>query len=148
MRKHQQGFTLIELMIVVAIIGILAAIAIPSYMDYTGKAQMSEALNLAGGLKAAVAEAYNVNGALTDLDGGTNGIPADTANDADAIGTYAASSAVDEGVITVTMQNGISACAAGETITLTPTESGNNLTWECTTSSSCAPSSCDVESDT
>ena len=54
--KKQQGFTLIELMIVVAIIGILAAIAIPAYQDYTIRAQVSEGLNLAGGAKTAVAE--------------------------------------------------------------------------------------------
>jgi type IV pilus assembly protein PilA len=56
MKKIQQGFTLIELMIVVAIIGILAAIAIPAYQDYTVRAQVTEGLNLAGALKAAVAE--------------------------------------------------------------------------------------------
>ena len=54
--KKQQGFTLIELMIVVAIIGILAAIAIPAYQDYTIRAQVSEGLNLTGGAKAAVTE--------------------------------------------------------------------------------------------
>ncbi len=58
MKKMQQGFTLIELMIVVAIIGILAAIAIPAYQDYTIRAQVSEGLNLAAAAKAAVAETY------------------------------------------------------------------------------------------
>ena len=56
--KKQQGFTLIELMIVVAIIGILAAIAIPAYQDYTRRAQVSEGLSLAAGVKTAVAESY------------------------------------------------------------------------------------------
>ena len=58
MNKVQQGFTLIELMIVVAIIGILAAIAIPAYQDYTIRAQVSEGLNLASGAKAAVSESF------------------------------------------------------------------------------------------
>ena len=57
--KKQQGFTLIELMIVVAIIGILAAIAIPAYQDYTIRAQVSEGINLASGAKAAIAERYD-----------------------------------------------------------------------------------------
>ncbi len=60
--KKQQGFTLIELMIVVAIIGILAAIAIPAYQDYTIRAQASEGLSLASGAKAAVAEPYQDTG--------------------------------------------------------------------------------------
>ena len=58
MKKVQQGFTLIELMIVVAIIGILAAIAIPAYQDYTVRAQVSEGLNLGGGAKTAVTEFF------------------------------------------------------------------------------------------
>ena len=62
MKKVQQGFTLIELMIVVAIIGILAAIAIPAYQDYTIRAQVSEGLNLAAGAKAAVTEYWQDQG--------------------------------------------------------------------------------------
>ena len=62
MKLVQKGFTLIELMIVVAIIGILAAIAIPAYQDYTIRAQVTEGMNLAGGVKAAVAEYYANNG--------------------------------------------------------------------------------------
>src|SRR5687768_12939427 len=62
MKSVQKGFTLIELMIVVAIIGILAAIAIPAYQDYTIRAQVTEGLNLAGGVKAAISEFYAQNG--------------------------------------------------------------------------------------
>ena len=62
--KLQKGFTLIELMIVVAIIGILAAIAIPAYQDYTVRAKVSEGLNLAGAAKLAVSETYDSNGAF------------------------------------------------------------------------------------
>ena len=62
MHKVQQGFTLIELMIVVAIIGILAAIAIPAYQDYTIRAQVTEGMNMAAAAKAAVAETWNARG--------------------------------------------------------------------------------------
>ncbi len=66
MKKVQQGFTLIELMIVVAIIGILAAIAIPAYQDYTAKAQASEAFALLDGLKTPVVDATSQDASLTD----------------------------------------------------------------------------------
>src|SRR5690606_25057088 len=62
MKKIQQGFTLIELMIVIAILGILMAIAIPAYQDYTVRAKVSEGLNVAGAAKLAVAETYQTNG--------------------------------------------------------------------------------------
>jgi type IV pilus assembly protein PilA len=64
-KQIQQGFTLIELMIVVAIIGILAAVAIPAYQDYTAKAQASEAYTLLGGLKTPISEAFSNNADLT-----------------------------------------------------------------------------------
>ncbi|MBI2993665.1 MAG: pilin [Gammaproteobacteria bacterium] len=78
MNRFQQGFTLIELMIVVAIIGILAAVAIPSYQDYTARAQVSEGLSLTSQFKTTLAEYYADNGnydsvAISDLGGTTSG---------------------------------------------------------------------------
>jgi type IV pilus assembly protein PilA len=94
--KKQQGFTLIELMIVVAIIGILAAIAIPAYQDYTIRAQVSEGLNLSGAAKAAVTEFYQDQGVppITNAEAGLDGAIA---------GKYVATVLVGaNGVITVT----------------------------------------------
>src|SRR5690606_13976810 len=70
MRQNQQGFTLIELMIVVAIIGILAAIAIPAYQDYTARAQVSEGLSLASGMRTSISDNFQVNGDFSGLTAG------------------------------------------------------------------------------
>ena len=129
--KKQQGFTLIELMIVVAIIGILAAIAIPAYQDYTARAQMSEAFSLTGGQKSAVSEVYANTGAWP-----TDNTAAGIAPATDIKGKYVAQVAVNSGKIVATMINttGISAGIKGATLTLTPTNNKGSIDWACSSS--------------
>ncbi|TCJ25124.1 pilin [Halomonas sp. GDM18] len=130
MTRKQSGFTLIELMIVVAIIGILAAIAIPRYQDYTTRSQVTEAINLASGLKTAVAEVYSNTGALAGIDSETNGIPA--ANT--VTGNYVASVGVDDGTITATMGNNVNDTIDTQTVILVPNVGGaGSITWTCNT---------------
>ena len=127
MKKVQQGFTLIELMIVVAIIGILAAIAIPAYQDYTIRAQVSEGLMLSGGAKAAVTEFFMDRGTMPS----TNAI-AGLAASTEIQGKYVASVAVALGVITVTYGNDAHAVIDGNTIRLSPdTTSVGSVQWAC-----------------
>ena len=131
MKAIQKGFTLIELMIVVAIIGILAAIALPAYQDYTARAQMSEAMVLADGQKGAVTEYYADKGVFP-ISNTSAGIAAAT----DISGKYVAQVAVGTGgVITATMK--ASQVAAGNTSTtlsLSPTASSGAVRWACTSS--------------
>jgi len=117
----QQGFTLIELMIVVAIVGILAAVAIPAYQDYTVRARVSEGLSLASSAKTAVSETFQASGALpANAAAAGYNQPAGTANVASVvIGA--------NGVITVTY----TALAQGVVLRLTPTAAGGGLTWAC-----------------
>ncbi|KTD65650.1 pilin [Legionella spiritensis] len=119
----QRGFTLIELMIVVAIVGILAAIAIPAYQDYTIRARVTEGLNLASSAKLAVSETAITNNALPATQAATGYVsPAATAN-------VTSIAIAANGVITITY----TAAAGGGTITMAPTLQANgDVTWDCT----------------
>lgn len=128
MKRAQQGFTLIELMIVVAIIGILAAVALPAYQDYTARAQVSEAFSLASGLKIQVADVYADQGDLTNIASGGDGIPAAT----DVTGKYTTQVEVAAGVITATIGNDASALVATDTLELAPTVNDGSIEWACT----------------
>ena len=130
MKKVQQGFTLIELMIVVAIIGILAAIAIPAYQDYTIRAQVSEGLSLSGAAKAAVTEYYQDQGAYP-ADNNEAGLEAA----ANISGKYVSQVGVAANVITISYSNtapqSANANINGATLTLTALDNGGSVSWTC-----------------
>ncbi|HEZ8076148.1 TPA: pilin, partial [Neisseria gonorrhoeae] len=98
MNTLQKGFTLIELMIVIAIVGILAAVALPAYQDYTARAQVSEAILLAEGQKSAVTEYYLNHGIWPE-----NNTSAGVANPTEIKGKYVKEVEVNNGVVTATM---------------------------------------------
>ena len=123
----QKGFTLIELMIVIAIIGILAAIALPAYQDYTNRAKVSEVVTYMSSAKTGVAEQYAATTTLTDIDTEKAGLDATAANNTSK---YVASVEVDDGVIEATVQ-GLNNSCDGKTLTLTPevNVTTGNLEW-------------------
>jgi len=126
MNKGQQGFTLIELMIVVAIIGILAAVAIPAYQDYTIRAQVSEGISLASGAKTAVAEFYTQRGTFpADND------EAGLSSASGIAGTYVSGVEVEDGLITVTYGNNVNATIKDDTIEVSPIANAGAITWNC-----------------
>jgi type IV pilus assembly protein PilA len=128
MKKMQHGFTLIELMIVVAIIGILAAIAIPAYQDYTIRAQVSEGMNLAAAAKAAVAETFLNRGAPP-----ANRLAAGmTATATDTNGKYVTQVLVANGTIEVTYGADANARITGNVLAIQPyVTPDQSISWVC-----------------
>jgi len=130
MKNMQKGFTLIELMIVVAIIGILAAIALPAYQDYTARSQMSEALSLAGGARTAVTEFYTSTG-----DFPTTNASAGLADAALITGNYVESVDISDTpgqiVALIKDESGVNEGIRGKDLVLSASTSAGAITWVC-----------------
>jgi type IV pilus assembly protein PilA len=134
----QKGFTLIELMIVVAIIGILAAVALPAYQDYTIRAQVSESMALSSGLKTAVSDYFSASGVrpatLNTTICGDNPANANCAGSlaTDNKGNYVSAMNVTDGTITVTLGNKVNQALRGQFLSLRPgLDAASNISWVC-----------------
>ncbi|HGI8344531.1 TPA: pilin [Neisseria meningitidis] len=135
MKAIQKGFTLIELMIVIAIVGILAAVALPAYQDYTARAQMSEALTLAEGQKSAVVEYYSDNGTFP-ADNNKAGIAASNTITGKYVSSVAvaaeASGATSIAKITAKMKKtGVNKNIAEKTLVLVGEQNSGSFSWTC-----------------
>ena len=123
-RSAQKGFTLIELMIVVAIIGILAAVALPAYQDYTVRAKVSELILAGSAYKTAIAEKYQSD---------NNSASAGSNISVNVVGKITAGTVSDAGVITIQGSSASTSVGAAVTITMTPTyNSAGTISWSCT----------------
>jgi len=127
MTTQQNGFTLIELMIVIAIIGILASIAIPAYQDYIARTQMTEALSLASGSKSLITEYYSNNGRFP-----TNNASAGASSPQSITGKFVSRVIITGGVIRADLRNSrVSERIAGNQLTLSPVTVGGSVKWTC-----------------
>ncbi|HGG7920692.1 TPA: pilin [Neisseria meningitidis] len=127
MNTLQKGFTLIELMIVIAIVGILAAVALPAYQDYTARAQVSEAILLAEGQKSAVTEYYLNHGTWP-----ANNSSAGVASASDIKGKYVKEVEVKNGVVTATMlSTGVNNEIKGKKLSLWAKRQAGSVKWFC-----------------
>lgn len=136
--QAQKGFTLIELMIVVAIIGILAAIALPAYQDYTKRSHVSEGLSLAGGAKASVTEFYSSNNRMP-ASNTSAGLATNTAIKGNAVTSVTVGTG---GVITIAYNSKVD---DGKTLILSPTTGAGAVNWKCklgTVDAKFVPSNC------
>lgn len=134
-KTAQKGFTLIELMIVVAIIGILAAVAIPAYQGYIARSQIAEALSLADGLKTSVAEVYGNSNTCpaTTTTSGSGGIPQGNQITGQYVASVIVGGTAPSCYIQATMQSSnVSGKIAGKLVQYNMTDNTGSLSWACT----------------